>query len=114
VEYKNLGREHPEFASALMNAGMVHESQGRYEKALQVYSVALEARRRTLGAAHPTCGDTLYSMAEVYCSQGKSDLARKAYGSAGSVYSTAYGDEHEETLDARKMAAGLRTPRVHA
>jgi len=74
---KIFGTEHPDYASALANLGLVYEKSGKIEKAEEYYSKALDIRRRILGKSHRQFIENTKTLADLYEKQGKSDKAKE-------------------------------------
>ena len=53
-------------AASYNNIGMVYDSQGKYEEALEVYQKALEIRTRVFGSDHPDVANSYLGIGNVY------------------------------------------------
>jgi len=53
-------------AASYNNIGMVYDSQGKYEEALEVYQKALEIRTRVFGSDHPDVANSCLGIGNVY------------------------------------------------
>lgn len=77
-----LGPEHPSVATILNNLAGLYESMGDYEKALQLYQMALDIREKMLGSQHPDVATTLNNFAELYRMMGDYEKALPLYQKA--------------------------------
>ena len=84
-------------------------SCGWCEETLEHHEHALAISRKALGEEHPDVGDTLFNMAIVYKAQQHYSDAASTYAAAADTYAEAYGEEHEETLNARRAAETMRS-----
>jgi hypothetical protein len=53
----------------------VLQSQGKYDKALEWHSQAIDSKEKTPGKGHPSTLDTVDNMATVFGSQGQYEKA---------------------------------------
>ena len=83
---------------------MVYEAQGEYGKALELYEQALAIKLKALGPAHARTADTMYNMALLHRKQGNGAQAKALFLRCAATYAKCYGEQHEETRDARRQA----------
>ena len=78
---------------------------GQYERALEAYSKSLDIKIQVLDQHHPSLADTKYNMALLHKKRGERHLAKELYLECEAIYSTAYGPDHSETIDAKHKAS---------
>ena len=105
---ESAGAASTEVANLMHSIGTLYTSIGRYKDALDAFGRVLEVRRQVLGEQHPETADTMYNMANAYEQQEQYEPAAASYDLAGDAYAVVYGVVHDETLDARKLAAAMR------
>ena len=87
-----------------MNIGNVLSAQSDYENALVHLQKALKIQEVALGPSHAAVADTKYNIACLYRDQGDKVQARALFREAAAVYTTVYGADHSETVDALDQA----------
>ena len=92
-------------AASHNNIGVVHETLADFEKALFHHQKALEIRTRVVGQDHLDVANSKYNMADLHESQGNLEEAKALFLECEKIYAKVFGDEHEETQDARERAA---------
>jgi tetratricopeptide (TPR) repeat protein len=70
-----FGADHPYYAVALNELGIVVHAQGKYTEAEALFKRALTIREQALGTSHPDVARTLDNMAILYESRGESGSA---------------------------------------
>jgi tetratricopeptide (TPR) repeat protein len=66
VAKENVGPEHPDVATSLINLALLYYTQGHYAKAEPLYKRALEIREKALGPDHPNVATSLNNLAHLY------------------------------------------------
>ena len=90
-------------ASTYYNIARVYNKQGKYDKALEYYEKSLNIRLKKLGDDHPDVADTKYNIALLYKNKLDNKVeAKKLFEDCVRIYTTAYGEDHTETIDAKK------------
>jgi tetratricopeptide (TPR) repeat protein len=99
------GDSHPSVAASYCNMGVVLEKTGKYEEALEMYTKSLEIELRVHGDSHPSVGDSNYTPALPHKKRKETDIARQLFLECEQIYTTAYGPDHRETVDAASQAS---------
>jgi tetratricopeptide (TPR) repeat protein len=73
---KDLGPDHRGLAPALGNLGLLFRNDGKYKEAEQLFSRALEIRRKAFGKDHPQVAISLNNLAELFQAEGRYSEAR--------------------------------------
>ena len=74
---KIYGTEHPDYASATANLGLMYEQMGDLDRAEEHYSRALEIRQCCLGRTHPQYTENVRRLASLYEAKGETAKARE-------------------------------------
>ena len=82
--------------------GLVYDSQGSYDKAMELYRQALAIYKTSLGKDHPTVATTWNNMGTVHYKQGKYRQALELYRQALPVRQKSLGPNHPYTLATQK------------
>ncbi|WP_333803344.1 tetratricopeptide repeat protein, partial [Sulfurospirillum sp.] len=77
--------------------GVIYDSKGNYDKALEWYEKALKIREKVLGSNHPDSATTYNNIAGVYHSKGIYDKALKWYEKALEIREKVLGLNHPST-----------------
>ena len=105
ISLKKLGNDHPDVASTYNNMAVVYDNQGNYDKALEYYEMALDIQLMKLGNDNPDVADTKYNIALLYKNKLDNKVeAKKLFEDCVRIYTTAYGEDHTETIDAKKKS----------
>jgi len=64
-----LGEEHPDTLTSMNNLALTHHTKGRLIAAEELYTQALERRKKVLGKEHPDTLMSISSLASVYTDQ---------------------------------------------
>ena len=81
----------------------VYNKQGKYDKALEYYEKSLVIKLKKLGDDHPSVADTKYNLALLYKIKLDNKVeAKKLFEDCVRIYTTAYGEDHPETIDAKE------------
>ena len=100
---KKLGDDHPDVATTYNNMAIVYNKQGNYDKVLEYYEMSLVIRLKKLGDDHPDVANTKYNLALLYKNKLNNKVeAKKLFEDCVRIYTTAYGEDHTETIDAKK------------
>ena len=102
-----LGEEHPEFATALDNLGLLYKTVGNYPVAEPLLLQALEIRRRTAGEESPDFVTSLNNLAGFYSALGRYGDAEQRYQRALDIVRTAIGEDNEYFIGALINLASL-------
>ena len=90
-------------AGTYNNMAIVYQKQGKYDEALEYYEKSLNIRLEKLGDDHPDVADTKYNLALLYKNKLDNKVeAKKLFEDCVRIYTTAYGEDHTETIDAKK------------
>jgi tetratricopeptide (TPR) repeat protein/CHAT domain-containing protein len=92
-----FGVNHTNYGAALNNLAMVHNAQGNYAQAEDLYKRALAIREKTLGTNHPEVAKVLHNLAYVYESQGKYLDAESFNKRALAIEEKIVGANHPQT-----------------
>ncbi len=85
IRTRLLGREHPDYATALENQASLYRALNYLAEAETRYKIVLELRKNALGAQHPECAVTLANLAAARRAQGKDAMAAEDYKRALSI-----------------------------
>ena len=91
------GNENTDTATSYNNIGLVYDSQGDFDKALEFHFKALEIREKSLGKEHPDTAGSYNNIGVVYKSQGNYDKALEYYFKALEIWEILLGKEHPDT-----------------
>jgi len=72
---KSLPPNHPDLAKSYNNIGLVYNSKGEYDKALEFYQKSLEINLISLPPNHPDLATSYNNIGLVYNSKGEYDIA---------------------------------------
>jgi tetratricopeptide (TPR) repeat protein len=103
---KRLAKDHPSTLNTINNLAIVFHTQVEYEKALELYTQALDGREKTLGKHHPDTLGTINNMASVFYNQEQYEKG-EWYRRALAGYEKDLGKDHPSTLDTAENIAIL-------
>ena len=75
VAKKNVGPDHPNFATSLNNLAWIYNTQGHYAQAEPLVKQALAIDEKNLGPNHPYVALSLNNLAGLYRAMGRDDEA---------------------------------------
>eukprot|EP00729_Bicosta_minor_P032737 gene32737-biopygen25546 len=99
VKIKALGPDHSSVGNTYGNMGLVLNSQGKYNEAMEMYQKVLAITIKALGPDHISVGGTYNNMAGVLQNQGKLDEAMEMYQKALAIRIKALGPDHSDVGD---------------
>jgi len=102
------GDSHPSVAASYCNMGVVLEKTGKYEEALEMYTKSLEIELGSMATATqawPIQSITVYNLALTHKKRKETDIARQLFLECEQIYTTAYGPDNRETVDAARQAS---------
>lgn len=91
-------QDHDELSWAFFYLAMLHEDQGKYVEAENIYLRALLGDEKARGPDHPLTLVTRHKLATFYANQGKYAEAKEMYIRALRVSKKALGPDHPSTL----------------
>ena len=80
-----------------MNMGVVYDSQGHYERALEYYQKSLDIQIKVVGHDHIDLAASYTNVGVVYHKQGNTEQATEMYTKAYRVYLKVLGPDHPQT-----------------
>lgn len=98
VRERNLGPQHPDTLTSVIDLGSVLAQQGRYEEAKAMHQRALEGYEKALGLEHPDTITSVSHLGLVLQGQGQYEEAKVMYQRALQGFERALGLEHPHTL----------------
>lgn len=98
-----LGERHVRVADTRHNLGLVYAALGRHADALDAYMEALAIYGTSLPHDHPTVGGTLIYLARAHLALGQRGQARTHAARALAIFAARLGEEHFETVAARRV-----------
>lgn len=104
---RQLGENHPNYATILNMLAMLHVSMGDYAKAEPLYKQAMTIWREALGEDHPSYGASLSNLAGLYDLMGDYAKAEPLYKQAREITRKAMGEEHPSYITILNNLAGL-------
>ena len=84
-------------AASYNNIGMVYDSQGKYEEALEYYQKDLEITIKVVGHDHPDVATSFQNIAALYYNQGNQVQAKEMATKAYSILLKVLGPDHPQT-----------------
>jgi tetratricopeptide (TPR) repeat protein len=93
-----LGCEHWNTLSSMVDLAIVYNFQGRYNEAEDLHKRILPARERLMGADHPDTLSSIHNLAIVYDSQGRYGEAEELHKRVLPVSEKVLGADHPRTL----------------
>ncbi|MBX3373701.1 MAG: serine/threonine protein kinase [Phycisphaeraceae bacterium] len=69
--HQRHGIDHPYFATAMNNLGIIRTRQQRFEEGLALFEASLEMRRRVYGESHSEIANSLSNLASLHLSAGR-------------------------------------------
>ncbi|MDR2701176.1 MAG: CHAT domain-containing protein [Spirochaetaceae bacterium] len=93
---KTVGKEHPDYATALNNLGLLYYSMGDYAKAESCYLEARAIWEKVFGKEHPSYAVTLNNLGGLYRSMGDYAKAESCYLEARAIVEKVLGKEHPD------------------
>ncbi|MEM7165157.1 MAG: CHAT domain-containing tetratricopeptide repeat protein [Planctomycetota bacterium] len=94
-------------ADTLVSLGHLADAERRHSDALALQQRALQIREQALGSAAPDVARVLLDLAKTERRLGRLKLSRSHAQRAESIWSAAFGPEHERTLWAMKLQLSL-------
>jgi tetratricopeptide (TPR) repeat protein len=107
IAEKNLGPEHPAFATTLNNLAFLYRKQGRSSEAEPLYRRALEIRLKTLSPEHPDIVNSLNNLSYLYRDQGEYRKAEPLLKNALAIRMKALGSDHPDVGSSLSALANL-------
>lgn len=71
IRARDVGRDHPDYATAINNLALIYYKLNRYEEAERLYKQALSIREKAFGEDSGAVKETLQHMVALYHAQGK-------------------------------------------
>lgn len=108
---RELGLEHPEYATLLASLAVLNYSQGRYNDSERHFRQVLAIREKVLDPGHPQIADTLDKLGALYSAQGRLDDADRHYARALAMRERALGSAHPDVAQSLNNLATLQGKR---
>ena len=83
-------------AKSYNNIGLVYETQGKYEEALEYYQKSLDIRIRVFGSDHPDVAASFIHIGAVYAGKGDNKNALVQYQKGLEIQTRVFGSEHPD------------------
>ena len=96
IKEKQLGENHPDFATSLNNLAGLYENQGKYNEAEPLHLRSLSIREKQLGEHHPDVAQSLNNLAGLYFNQGKYNEAELLYQRSLFIWEKQLGEHHPD------------------
>ncbi len=93
---KELGEEHPDYASSLNNLATYYEGLGNYQEAIRLGTVSMEIWKKVLGEEHPDYATSLNNLASYYDALGNYHEAIRLCTEAMEIRKKVLGEEHPD------------------
>lgn len=90
---QTVGREHPNYATALANMGVVESRQGHHKKAQELLETALRINETRFGPAHPQVASNLTNLAVELFNQKKYEAAVTQFKRAEQIQEQFFGEQ---------------------
>jgi len=97
IDLDYFGESHPKVATRLNNIGLVLDSQGKYEEAIEKYEAALQIDRKFFGESHPNVADRLFNFGAALVNQKEYAEAIIKLEQALQIYNRFLGENHPTT-----------------
>ena len=94
IEFKTLGREHPDVANSYNNIGSIWDDKDEYDKALEYYEKSLAIYLKTLGGEHPDVATSYNIIGLARDNKGETDKALEYYEKSLAIRLKTLGGEH--------------------
>jgi tetratricopeptide (TPR) repeat protein len=95
----------PDAAASYSSIGAVFDRQGQYERALGYYHKALEIDIKVSGQDSPSVADSTHKLVLLHKKRNETNIARQLFLECEQIYTTVYGPENSETVDAAGQAS---------
>lgn len=86
IDKRSIGRQHPEYARAIANLGLIYSQQGRFAAAEDLYRQAYEIRKKALGSEHRDTARALKNYAVCQLHLAKTNEAQEKLQKALVLY----------------------------
>jgi len=107
IDEKEIGPDHPDFATSLNNLAVLLNAQGQYVEAERLHRRSLAIREKTLGPDHPTVATSLNNLAMLLRAQGQYVAAEHLYRRALAIFEKALGPDHPNVATSLNNLAEL-------
>lgn len=107
IAEQQLGPEHLQVASPLVNLGHLYYRQSKYELVEPLLQRALRIREYALGPRHPEVASPLNNLGHLYAEQGQYELAQSLYQRALRILEQALGSQHSQVASPLNGLANL-------
>ena len=91
LQRERLGSQHPDYAAAIFNLGVLLQQQGNLDEARGLLTEALDLRRESLGESDPQYAAGLLQLADILQAQGDLDTAERLIRQALDIQRTTLG-----------------------
>jgi CHAT domain-containing protein/tetratricopeptide (TPR) repeat protein len=108
ITREHLGEQHPKYARALDDLGVVCSALQNVMEAERLYQRALELRRVVLGEDHPDYAESQHNLAVLYQSMGRLAEAEPLYRGAMEIWCAVLGEDHPMYVASSQRLAALR------
>jgi len=108
------GHEHMDVAASLNNIGIVYNSQGKYDLALEKHEESLHIKIKIFGYEHPDVATSLNSLGLVYRKLGDLDKALEYHEKALAIEIKFKGHEHLDVANTEYKIALLKLQQGNA
>lgn len=104
---RQLGKNHPDVATALNNLALLYYSRGNYDAAEPLYQRSLAIDEHTLGIDHPGVATDLNNLALLYKKQGNLEAAEPLLKRAMEIKEKQFDPGHPSLVTGLKNYASL-------
>jgi serine/threonine protein kinase/tetratricopeptide (TPR) repeat protein len=109
IRLEQLGEEHPDTLETMEDLARVYWRQGRYDKALSLFTKTVEGRRKVLGEENPATLSSMNGLAVLYFSQGRYAEAESLYEKMLQISRSLLGEDIATVLFMGNLATVYRS-----
>ena len=102
-----MGSDHLDVAKTQENMAVVYDSQGQYQKALEIYESVLATKIRVCGQDHPDVAISKFNIALLLRNMDKAAESKHMFTEAAGIFRAALGADHPHTKMAERRSAEI-------
>ena len=92
-------------AKSYNNIGLVYDSQGKYDDALDYYQKSLKIKITAVGSDHPDVAISKFNIASLLRNMDKAAESKQMFTEAAGIFRAALGADHPHTKMAERRSA---------
>ena len=102
-----LGEDHPDYAEAVGDLGVLKGIQGKLQESKQLLTEAYERRKAVLDETHPAIGESVNNLGRIHKELGEYAQSERYYRESIAIHRRTFGNHHADTATALSNLSAL-------